>query len=360
MSQSSLQVLAGAVQTCSPQQATFNTLMQQIEQQRELLREWEAAAALFHQRYMAEIVPLQQQDLALKEQLLRLFDRLSDQKLAKADQAHLDQLICHYVDEVLASVQNKAKSAELQAIFNRHAEMDDTLPQHASLQRDKTQQTDGLQSNSDTQASPEELLAQFQQAADEQEARHQAAEAARAKGKAQRQDAAKARKQQQTDKEASQSVRAVYRKLASSLHPDREPDPLERERKTVLMQRANQAYAAGQLLQLLELQLEVEQIDATHMAGLSNERLKHYSQVLKEQLREIKQEVASIENSLKASFGLSPRDKLAPKKLRPMLAAEVAARKHNLTVLGMQLKVFSQDTSAFKAWLKDSRQFNKE
>lgn len=359
MSQSSLQVLAGAVQALSPQQTKFNTLMQRIEQQRELLREWEAATALFHQRYMAEIVPLRQQDLALKEQLLRLFDRLSDQKLAKADQTHLNLLICHYIDEVLASVQDKAKTAELKAIYNRHAEIDEAK-QQPSLQHDKAQQMDGLHSDGNGQASPEELLAQFQQAADEQEARHQAAEAARASGKAQRQDAAKARKQQEADKEASQSVRAVYRKLASSLHPDREPDPAERERKTALMQRANQAYAAGQLLQLLELQLEVEQIDAKHMAGLSNERLKHYNQVLKEQLREIKLEVASIENSFKASFGLSPSEKLAPKKLRPMLASEVAARKHNLTVLGMQLKVFSQDTSEFKAWLKDSRQFDRE
>lgn len=359
MSQSSLQVLAGAVQTLSPQQTKFNTLMQQIEQQRELLREWEAATALFHQRYMAEIVPLRQQDLALKEQLLRLFDRLSDQKLSKADQAHLGQLICHYVDEVLGSVQDKATTAELKAIFNRHAEMDDTQQPQVPL-RGKAQQLDDLQSDGNGQASAEELLAQFQQAADEQEARHQAAEAARASGKAQRQETAKARKQQEADKEASQSVRAVYRKLASSLHPDREPDPVERERKTALMQRANLAYAAGQLLQLLELQLEVEQIDAKHMAGLSNERLKHYNQVLREQLREIKQEVESIENSFKASFGLSASEKLAPKKLRPMLAAEVAARKHNLTVLGMQLKVFSQDTSEFKAWLKDSRQCQNE
>jgi hypothetical protein len=32
--------------------------------------------------------------------------------------------------------------------------------------------------------------------------------------------------------ELSQSIRAVYRKLASALHPDREPDAAERDRKT--------------------------------------------------------------------------------------------------------------------------------
>lgn len=41
------------------------------------------------------------------------------------------------------------------------------------------------------------------------------------------------------EKQMSQSIREVYRKLASALHPDREPDPVERQRKTELMQRAN-------------------------------------------------------------------------------------------------------------------------
>ena len=50
----------------------------------------------------------------------------------------------------------------------------------------------------------------------------------------------------------SQSIREVYRKLAGALHPDRESDPQERERKTALMQRVNQAYAKNNLLQLLD------------------------------------------------------------------------------------------------------------
>lgn len=52
-----------------------------------------------------------------------------------------------------------------------------------------------------------------------------------------------------------------------------EPDPAERERKTALMQRANEAYANKNLLQLLELQLELEHIDAAHLANLAPERL---------------------------------------------------------------------------------------
>ena len=46
--------------------------------------------------------------------------------------------------------------------------------------------------------------------------------------------------------ETSLSIREVYRKLVSALHPDREPDPQERARKTALMQRVNQAYGSRQ------------------------------------------------------------------------------------------------------------------
>src|SRR5690606_17021590 len=86
----------------------------------------------------------------------------------------------------------------------------------------------------------------------------------------------------------------VFRKLASALHPDREPDPEERRRKNELMQEANRAYEANDLLTLLDLQLRIEQIDTAHLASLDPERLAHYNQVLREQLAELDEEVARV------------------------------------------------------------------
>ncbi len=51
---------------------------------------------------------------------------------------------------------------------------------------------------------------------------------------------AKESQQQVEEQQTSQSIRELYRKLVSALHLDREPDPQERERKTLLMQRINQ------------------------------------------------------------------------------------------------------------------------
>lgn len=101
-------------------------------------------------------------------------------------------------------------------------------------------------------------------------------------------------KRAEAAREASQSLRDTYRRLASLLHPDREPDPAERERKNQLMQQANQAYEARDLLTLLNMQLEVERFDPGRLAALPSERIRHYNQILKEQLQSVKEEIQSI------------------------------------------------------------------
>ncbi len=77
-------------------------------------------------------------------------------------------------------------------------------------------------------------------------------------------------------------------------------DPQERERKTALMQRANQAYQKNNLLQLLELQLELEHIDQSSINSLSEDRLKYD---LKKQLRELGQEILHVEIGFRHSWG---------------------------------------------------------
>jgi hypothetical protein len=116
-------------------------------------------------------------------------------------------------------------------------------------------------------------------------------------------DAARA-KREQAAKEVNQSLRDVFRKLVSALHPDREPDSTERARKNQLMQRVNQAYEANDLLTLLGLQLEIEQIDATHLSSTGAERLAHYNQILREQLTRLEAELESIVEPYRELMGL--------------------------------------------------------
>src|SRR5205085_9368643 len=108
----------------------------------------------------------------------------------------------------------------------------------------------------------------------------QAADARReAKASRRRKTAAQQRREDEAQ-QATQSVREIFRKLASALHPDRETDSAQREVKTALMQQVNQAYTSNDLLALLELQLRIEQVDAAHMAQADAQRVKHYNRVL--------------------------------------------------------------------------------
>ncbi|MEW5710053.1 MAG: hypothetical protein AB1830_14310 [Pseudomonadota bacterium] len=105
-------------------------------------------------------------------------------------------------------------------------------------------------------------------------------------------------------REASQSVREVFRRLAAALYPDREPQAAERKRKTALMQRVSQAYERNDLLELLTVQIEIEQIDSNHLAQASGERLGHCCSVLREQQRALQDELATIQEPFHAALGV--------------------------------------------------------
>jgi hypothetical protein len=128
---------------------------------------------------------------------------------------------------------------------------------------------------------------------------------------------------QAEEQDVSQSIREVFRKLASALHPDREQDPVEHQRKTALMQKVNVAYGNRDLLQLLELQLEVEQIDQNAMNAVSEDRLKHYNKVLTEQSSELQQEIDSITFGFRANADLPIGFALSPSKVMALLQTDI-------------------------------------
>ena len=131
---------------------------------------------------------------------------------------------------------------------------------------------------------------------------------------------------------ASHSVREVFRKLASRLHPDRETDAGERTRKTLLMQQANQAYQADDLLTLLTLQLQTEQIDGQYLAGLPDARLNPYNQVLREQLRVLQQEVRACIEPYRMALSRRRRS-LSPAAVDIALAQDIAMFQQGLQLL---------------------------
>ena len=126
------------------------------------------------------------------------------------------------------------------------------------------------------------------------------------------------------------------------------------------MQKANQAYAANDLLALLELQLQIEQIDASHIASASAERLKHYNKVLGEQLAELKAEIEGVELRFCYDHGLEPgRAAIDPRKLCPLFEQHRRQLRLELSQQQRELGMLA-DTAATKHWLKQQRQLLRE
>ena len=147
-------------------------------------------------------------------------------------------------------------------------------------------------------------------------------------------------------------MREIYRKLASALHPDRETDERQREAKTALMQRVNQADEAQDLLALLELQLQIEQIDESHIANAGEQRLKHYNKVLSQQLAKRK---AEADASRWVRMGRpGARLGIEPAKLGQVLEQTSRQWRADLNERQRELRMLC-DVAA-KTWLKRQRQ----
>jgi hypothetical protein len=101
----------------------------------------------------------------------------------------------------------------------------------------------------------------------------------------------RARRHEQLRKD---SLGAVYRRLVKEMHPDLEPDPGERERKSRVMQDITAAHTRGDLHALLQLELEWLDPAGGNVARLTREKLSAYTEFLKQQARELEAEVQSL------------------------------------------------------------------
>ncbi len=342
----------------SKAQKAFNTLIKQIDKERARLAAWEAAIPSYQHKYASEMLPLVEASEDLQVQMVHCLDRASAQKgLTKTERRMISVLIAELAGQLVAA----RNDAELKAIYNKHSGSDYDSEETANIQGMKSMLEDvlGFDLGDDLDlSSPEDILkraeAQMQEKQAQYDADRQAREARLSKRKKTAKQLAREARQQAEAQQIGQSIREVYRKLASALHPDRETDPRERDRKTALMQRANQAYQKNNLLQLLELQLEMEHIDQTAINNISEDRLKHYNKVLKEQLAELAQEIFHVEAGFRAQFGISPYASVSPGNILRRLASEIVAAQHSIRDLEKDLLAF-EDIRKVKAWLKGIR-----
>ena len=349
-----LQISPGTAESAqTPEQKRFNTLIRQIELARRTLAAWRDNVPLYLQAHTQRIVPLIAALAAARAERAFAFDRLLDQPgWSRAERATLRELICDSVAQILQAAEEDDPA--LKALFDKHAEVDLDTERHESRMAFKgmMEVVTGLDLGDDAEiASDEDLFRRMQESL----AAKTADAHARAGPSRRRTSTAVQRRREAEARLATQSLREIFRKLASALHPDRETDPAQRQAKTALMQQVNRAYAANDLLTLLELQLQIEQVDAGHVASASTQRVKHYNKLLAEQLAELKAEAARLEAGFRVDFNLGPGWGMNPTKLTASLGQQAQELQAGLAMIQIDMRMLADKVTA-RRWLKRERQ----
>ncbi|XQA66349.1 J domain-containing protein [Xanthomonas sacchari] len=333
----------------TPARKRFDSLVKRLERARAQLHAWQDAVPRWEQRFHEQVDPLLQERDAAQVQLLRELDAAhATFKLSKRDRADLSELIC----ELAALLIRDGDNDGLKDIYDRHSPLgfDQDLAESEALLTSVIGEEFGLTEEEMAHIhSPEALYAQIQERLHAQQAH--------AAGRAQQRDKrrrAGAGKAAQVAADPQQTRRALYRNLVAALHPDREPDPQQRERKTALMQRLNQAYQNDDLLALLELQLEIGQLDQAGIAAMAEERIRDYNDLFAAQLRQVEQTLAGLVDDFMGRYGLQDERTPQPQRLDPLLAQIKRQVQEEIRSCADD-RAAARQADTLKQWLKRER-----
>ncbi len=277
-------VIRGGARALSAAQRRFNALLERIGKLRVERERWQSFAHTQAQRVISELAPRARRLREEQTALARLFDdHLARTALGKRHRELLREMLLTLIAELLED----EETPELIALHDRHADVSRAEAQRLDFELLRVVAT-GLPVDVDAYEGEPSREA-FSDWVDQQLG---AAAARRRSGSTKsrgRERAAAA-----TAESGTRTLRMVFRRLASTLHPDRESDPHEQRRKTLLMQELNAAYSAGDLLRVLELQHSVDARAADVLAGLSDGELKPYIGLLEQQAKRLREEIDAL------------------------------------------------------------------
>ncbi|WP_347454407.1 molecular chaperone DnaJ [Acinetobacter thermotolerans] len=277
-----LKTMPNMVLEVSPQHQKLNRLIDEIEQQKQLLLAWQHAKDEIRAYSQKALMPAYRELYStLYEQMQTLWNSLSCYDLSKSDIAIVEdkiQTLARLLQGSHLLTQKQRDEVEKMSAYYQQANEYDK-------KKSKKKKADPLDESEHEKVRLDDEFEdwnsdQYQQAREQAKLkRHQD-------------------KQAQAEKLVNQSLKTVYLKIASIIHPDREPDESKKAEKTELLQRANEAYEQEDLFFLLKLQLEVEQSKNGSNKGLSSEQVKFYQQALEAQSQSLKQQIQELIESL--------------------------------------------------------------
>lgn len=281
-------VQKGVAKTQSQQQK-LNDLIAQIEQQKQKLAQFQHAKEQLQQHAKEKFFPLYTQLYAtLFRQLEQLWQYLQNEDFNKKTIQKLDekiQFLCTYLQDIQSL--NTAQQ-------NTIAEISAYYVQQEALKQAKKNKKSKLNDWQDQDININEYQDEIKQAEFDEDTYLLEQERAREVHKAKRQQ----QKIEQAQKQATQSIKTVYLKIASIIHPDREQDESKKALKTELFQHANDAFERQDLFYLLKMQMQIELDQNLNKKGLNEDQTKAYKLALETQLKQLNDEIETVIDAL--------------------------------------------------------------
>lgn len=354
------QALRISANRLSPAQTRFNQLLARIEAQTQRLAEVRAAVDAHRPRASAVLQKLHAEQAALNRRMVLLLHERLQRKasLTVTQKRTATEILCQ-----LSLMLAQEGDAEMQAVHDQHSPHTFAAMQEASAADLRAAYADALGEHAPETLDPNDpesflhaamrkLREQAQEADEKRRAKQQARKAAKPKS-------AKQKQAEQVQMDAQSALRTVFRQLASALHPDRETDPTERQRKTALMSRANAAYERRDLTELLQLQLELAQADPQAVAQLADDKLKALCALLKEQADALAQDLRDLSDQACHEFALPPYVAISAPVLAQYLARQQASLEEDIAIMQVDLARLADDAT-LKRWLKEQRAMMKQ
>lgn len=255
----------------SKEQKTFNKLIQQIAHLRRQLAEVTAVLDRQRQHYIKHIYPFVQQLTELRGQLVILMNGFMtiSKGLSDHEKEDLRLLILHMLQDIFRYQQGDPEG-ELLDIFNA---LSDTTYHDIN----------------------EQYLAKLRAAAASEETLP-------APVTTDKRERYKEEKERLLEVLRRKNIQQLYRQLAKFFHPDLEQDPSRIQLKEDLMKQLVIAKENEDLLTMLQLELQWIEQEDRHPDQLTNDKLNLYNTTLKEQVKELQEQINSLFNHPKYEF----------------------------------------------------------
>ncbi|HPQ95685.1 MAG: hypothetical protein KDI44_18565 [Thiothrix sp.] len=339
-----LRIQAPVREKRSPARRQCNRMLGKLEKLRRELAQWQALKPRLEKQYHEELGPLLQDISCLHEQLVLHLDRFyACRGFSRPEREQMARFIRDQSGELI----RRFGRNELKPLYDRYSTIDfDTGVREArefanKLARSLFEHELGRVLDDGFDLCDPTMVEQLQAKRKQQQVEKTA-----------REPCAAIRRQTPEEADITPSLKAVYRQLITILHPDREPDARERERKTELMQQLTSAYRARDLLGLLELQLAVVQVDQYPVKPLSGEHLKHFHTLLVRQQHELEAELQRVSLPLRRMVGLEHYPVVRPEQMLPLLAQTVLEYRQQRHALETALAGLTTVRN-IRAWLAD-------